>query len=184
MLDYDRILVLKEGAIAELDTPRFTNASLRAEHDFVFFRNLLKVEGGIFKSMCQDAGVGLSWKSPTRFGWLLSASTCIEVMKGSKWCSDSLISRPQCLVSGIIASQSQDIQYLSATSSLPEQHLHCYQFTWKVLNCYCIAISRSWPNQSTSVSNGFHPVVVCQDDNWWSPHVVKLVGINPHHAHV
>merc|ERR1712037_917909 len=44
VLDYDRILVLKEGAIAELDTPR----------------NLLKVEGGIFKSMCQDAGVGLS----------------------------------------------------------------------------------------------------------------------------
>merc|ERR1712010_285866 len=35
VLDYDRILVLKEGAIAELDTPR----------------NLLKVEGGIFKSM-------------------------------------------------------------------------------------------------------------------------------------
>merc|ERR1712223_2329044 len=43
VLDYDRILVLKEGAIAELDTPR----------------NLLKVEGGIFKGMCQDAGVGL-----------------------------------------------------------------------------------------------------------------------------
>ena len=105
-------------------------------------------------------------------------------MKGSKWCSDSLISRPQSLVSGIIASQSQDIQYLSATSSLPEQHRHCYQFTWKVLNCYCIAIRRSWQNQSTSVSNGFHPVVVCQDGNWWSPHVVKLVGINPHHAHV
>merc|ERR1719293_351273 len=39
VLDYDRILVLKEGAIAELDTPR----------------NLLKVEGGIFKGMCQDA---------------------------------------------------------------------------------------------------------------------------------
>jgi len=44
VLDYDRILVLKEGAIAELDTPR----------------NLLKVEGGIFKGMCQDAGVSLN----------------------------------------------------------------------------------------------------------------------------
>jgi len=44
VLDYDRILVLKEGAIAELDTPR----------------NLLKIEGGLFKGMCQDAGVGLS----------------------------------------------------------------------------------------------------------------------------
>ena len=29
----------------------------------------------------------------------------------------------------------------------------------------------------------FTPLVVCQDGNWWSPHVVKLVGINPHHAH-
>merc|ERR1719266_702868 len=44
VLDYDRILVLKDGAIAELDTPR----------------NLLKVEGGIFRGMCQDAGIGLS----------------------------------------------------------------------------------------------------------------------------
>merc|ERR1719464_2569452 len=44
VLDYDRILVLKAGAIAELDTPR----------------NLLKLEGGIFRGMCQDAGVGLS----------------------------------------------------------------------------------------------------------------------------
>lgn len=29
----------------------------------------------------------------------------------------------------------------------------------------------------------FTLLVVCQDGNWWSPHVVKLVGINPHHAH-
>ena len=59
VLDYDRILVLKEGAIAELDTPRFlTNIGHGLSSRF--FRNLLKVEGGIFKGMCQDAGVSLN----------------------------------------------------------------------------------------------------------------------------
>ena len=33
--------------------------SLSAKSDLDYFRNLLKVEGGIFKGMCQDAGVGL-----------------------------------------------------------------------------------------------------------------------------
>ena len=61
VLDYDRILVLKEGAIAELDTPRFLSASYWLFIIFCIFRNLLKVEGGLFKGMCQDAGVGLSW---------------------------------------------------------------------------------------------------------------------------
>jgi len=41
VLDYDRIVVLKEGSIAELDTPK----------------NLMKKEGGIFREMCQDAGL-------------------------------------------------------------------------------------------------------------------------------
>jgi ABC-type multidrug transport system fused ATPase/permease subunit len=43
VLDYDRVLVLKEGTIAELDTPRA----------------LLAREGGIFRGMCQDAGLSL-----------------------------------------------------------------------------------------------------------------------------
>ena len=37
VLDYDRILVLKEGSIAELDTPR----------------NLMQQDNGIFRGMCQ-----------------------------------------------------------------------------------------------------------------------------------
>merc|ERR1712042_102585 len=41
VLDYDRILVLKDGAIAELDTPK----------------NLMQQDGGIFRGMCQDAGL-------------------------------------------------------------------------------------------------------------------------------
>jgi len=41
VLDYDRILVLKEGSIAELDTPR----------------NLMQQDNGIFRGMCQDAGL-------------------------------------------------------------------------------------------------------------------------------
>ena len=44
VVDYDRILVLKEGAIAELDTPR----------------NLMRQEGGMFRGMCQDAGISVS----------------------------------------------------------------------------------------------------------------------------
>ena len=44
MVDYDRILVLKEGAIAELDSPR----------------NLMGREGGVFRGMCQDAGISVS----------------------------------------------------------------------------------------------------------------------------
>eukprot|EP00090_Calanus_glacialis_P002437 TRINITY_DN11824_c0_g1_i1.p1 TRINITY_DN11824_c0_g1~~TRINITY_DN11824_c0_g1_i1.p1 ORF type:complete len:1639 (-),score=332.95 TRINITY_DN11824_c0_g1_i1:544-5460(-) len=41
VLDYDRILVLKEGGIAELDSPK----------------NLMQQDGGIFRGMCQDAGL-------------------------------------------------------------------------------------------------------------------------------
>lgn len=41
VLDYDRILVLKEGLIAELDSPK----------------NLMQKEGGIFRDMCRDAGL-------------------------------------------------------------------------------------------------------------------------------
>merc|ERR1712083_790791 len=44
VLDYDRILVLKEGSIAELDSPR----------------NLMQQDGGIFRGMCQDAGLSLN----------------------------------------------------------------------------------------------------------------------------
>eukprot|EP00092_Neocalanus_flemingeri_P004166 GFUD01004481.1.p1 GENE.GFUD01004481.1~~GFUD01004481.1.p1 ORF type:complete len:1636 (+),score=378.79 GFUD01004481.1:74-4981(+) len=41
VLDYDRILVLKDGSIAELDSPK----------------NLMQKEGSIFRGMCQDAGL-------------------------------------------------------------------------------------------------------------------------------
>merc|ERR1712106_620648 len=41
VLDYDRILVLKDGTIAELDSPK----------------NLMQKEGSIFRGMCQDAGL-------------------------------------------------------------------------------------------------------------------------------
>lgn len=41
VMDYDRILVLKEGSIAELDSPK----------------NLMQQDGGIFRGMCQDAGL-------------------------------------------------------------------------------------------------------------------------------
>jgi len=44
VVDYDRILVLKEGAIAELDSPRI----------------LMGREGGVFRGMCQDAGISVS----------------------------------------------------------------------------------------------------------------------------
>jgi len=41
ILDYDRILVLKEGKVVEFDTPSV----------------LIEKEGSLFKSMCQDAGI-------------------------------------------------------------------------------------------------------------------------------
>lgn len=41
ILDYDRILVLKEGKVVEFDTPNV----------------LIEKEGSLFKSMCQDAGI-------------------------------------------------------------------------------------------------------------------------------
>merc|ERR1711973_314829 len=41
VLDYDRVLVLKDGNLAELDTPK----------------QLMQTEGSIFRSMCQDAGL-------------------------------------------------------------------------------------------------------------------------------
>lgn len=44
VLDYDRILVLKDGTIAELDSPKA----------------LMKQEGSIFRGMCQDAGLASS----------------------------------------------------------------------------------------------------------------------------
>jgi len=43
VLDYDRILVLKEGTIAEMDSPQ----------------NLMKKEGGLFRAMCQDSGLAV-----------------------------------------------------------------------------------------------------------------------------
>lgn len=44
VLDYDRILVLKDGSVVEMDAPR----------------QLMKIEGSIFRGMCQDAG--LIWR--------------------------------------------------------------------------------------------------------------------------
>merc|ERR1719500_1388319 len=41
VVDYDRVLVLKDGVIAELDSPR----------------TLMQTEGSIFRGMCQDAGL-------------------------------------------------------------------------------------------------------------------------------
>jgi len=43
VLDYDRILVLKEGTIAEMDSPQ----------------NLMKKEGGLFRAMCHDSGLAV-----------------------------------------------------------------------------------------------------------------------------
>jgi len=43
VLDYDRILVLKEGTIAEMDSPH----------------NLMKKEAGLFRAMCQDSGLAV-----------------------------------------------------------------------------------------------------------------------------
>merc|ERR1712088_968079 len=41
VLDYDRILVLKDGNVAEIDSPK----------------QLMQTEGSIFRTMCQDAGL-------------------------------------------------------------------------------------------------------------------------------
>jgi len=41
VLDYDRILVLKDGNVAEMDSPK----------------QLMQTEGSIFRGMCQDAGL-------------------------------------------------------------------------------------------------------------------------------
>jgi len=41
VLDYDRVLVLKDGVIAELDSPK----------------QLMQTDGSIFRAMCQDAGL-------------------------------------------------------------------------------------------------------------------------------
>jgi len=41
VLDYDRVLVLKDGNIAELDSPK----------------QLMTVDGSIFRAMCLDAGL-------------------------------------------------------------------------------------------------------------------------------
>ncbi|KAJ1731585.1 hypothetical protein LPJ72_003854 [Coemansia sp. Benny D160-2] len=40
VIDYDRVLVLDKGKVAEFDTPK----------------NLLKKKGGIFRGMCEDTG--------------------------------------------------------------------------------------------------------------------------------
>lgn len=51
VIDYDRLLVLADGGVAEFDTPMVSSAHLHSAND----QNLLR-KGGLFKTLCQKSG--------------------------------------------------------------------------------------------------------------------------------
>ena len=94
----------------------FYQPHIGCSYFFVFSGTCWKLRGAYLRACARMQGLvsaEASWRRPAPpMGWLLSASKCIEVMKGPKRCSDSWIWCPQCLVSGIIASQSWNFQNL------------------------------------------------------------------------
>ena len=60
VMDFDRILVLKEGAIAELDTPRFITSSFYIKVIFIVFSSSVtcwKLRGASFRACARTQGL-------------------------------------------------------------------------------------------------------------------------------
>lgn len=56
VIDYDRLLVLSDGRVAEFDTPIVSSSTTRSVCSANTVQNLLRKEESLFKSLCEKSG--------------------------------------------------------------------------------------------------------------------------------